>query len=331
MGNKTLIDTLAGGTLTLALLLVFLVDRLVSPPLANDGDPNVTIVRKSGTLLGDQNIVVRLKALGSQERLEKLKVVRLTAKASFARATNVNDVTFAWCWEPRITMRFVETLPTSSLQSRANQIELEGDAAREKLLQDLVAISDLNPDLASKLDREARSLLAMRNYRPFFNPPMIVEDKVAYHIFHDKLALPMKPANAIPMRNLFFALSVSNLLPIQRHQFRVTPGQPQFVNGKNCDQFTVDDSDGLKLQFFFDKETNLLAKIAHMGHNPSKLPGEQRQVFWEHYFSDYRETEGIKQWRKAQIDNDGQRFATLDVVGVEFFNEMIPELRRPGR
>jgi hypothetical protein len=45
----------------------------------------------------------------------------------------------------------------------------------------------------------------------------------------------------------------------------------------------------------------------------------------------YRETEGIKQWRKEEVYNDGQRFATLDVTGVEFFNEMRPEFRRPGQ
>ncbi len=331
MGNKTLIDALAGGTLTLALFTVFLVDRLVSPALPDEGEPGVTVVRKSGTLLGDQNIVVRLKALGSQERLEKLKVVRLAAKASFATSTNINDITLTWCWEPRITMRFVETLPDVSMNLRASQINQDGNAARERLLQDLKASCDLNADLAQKFDREARRLLASRNYTPFFGAALILEDKAVFQVFDGKLALPLKSARAIPMRNLCFALSVSNLIPIQRHQFRVTPGEPQFVNGRNCDQFTVDDSDGLKLQFYFDKETNLLAKIAHMGHNPSALPGQRGQVYWEHYFSDYRETEGIKQWRKAEIDNDGLRFATLDVVGVEFFNEMRPELRRPGR
>jgi hypothetical protein len=115
--------------------------------------------------------------------------------------------------------------------------------------------------------------------------------------------------------------------PNRPHELR--PGALETVKGRECDQFTV--QDGLKLQLFFDQETHLLAKIAHMGHNPRWRTGFDKQVFWEHYFSVCRETEGIKQWRKAEIDNDGQRFATLDVTGVEFFDEMRPELRRPGQ
>ena len=98
-----------------------------------------------------------------------------------------------------------------------------------------------------------------------------------------------------------------------------------------CGILAIHDPAGLKLQFFFDQETNLLAKIAHMGHDPRALPGSDKQVLWEHYFSDYRETEGIKQWRKVEVDHDGKRFSTLTVTNVEFFDEMRPELRRPGR
>ena len=42
-----------------------------------------------------------------------------------------------------------------------------------------------------------------------------------------------------------------------------------------------------------------------------------------------REAEGIQQWRHEEVYLDGQRFATLDVTGVQFSDEILPELRRP--
>src|SRR5205085_150490 len=114
--NRALLDVTIGGALVVVLSSVFVVDRLVSSSGPSAGGSGEQVVRKTGTLLGDdhvnvgsdEHIGVHIRALGSQERLEKLKVVRLTAKASFAGPTNVNDITLTWCWEPNIIMRFSE-------------------------------------------------------------------------------------------------------------------------------------------------------------------------------------------------------------------------------
>jgi hypothetical protein len=327
--NRIFHDIAIGGGLAVTLLLIFLIDRLASSSVLDKGDSTVRKVRKSGTLLGDHHIVVHIKALGSEERLEKLKVVRLTARSSFARATNVNDITLMWCWEPKITIRIAETFSDATMRQISNRIDQGGDKAREKLLRDTKANLDLGGELALQFDHEARRLIALRHYRPFRDNVIILENKEAFRVFNERLSLPLKATPATHTRNLCFAWSVSNLIPIRRHNFQVSPGAQEAVKGRKCDQFTIHDPDGLQLQFFFDQETHLLAKIAHMGHDPFALPGSNKEVFWEHYFSEYRETEGIKQWRKAETDNDGRRFATLDVTGVEFFDEMRPEFTRP--
>src|SRR5689334_15597256 len=134
--NRVVHDLTVGGGLAVTLLLICVLDRLLSSPVPAEGTPGVRVVRKSGTLLGDDHIVEHIKALGSVERLEKLQVVRLTAKASFAKATNVNDITLMWCWEPKITMRFVEIRPDSSVKLLSQLIDQRGIAAQEALLRD---------------------------------------------------------------------------------------------------------------------------------------------------------------------------------------------------
>jgi hypothetical protein len=50
-------------------------------------------------------------------------------------------------------------------------------------------------------------------------------------------------------------------------------------------------------------------------------------VFWEHHFSDYRENDGLKLWRKLEVQIDGKKFAVLDVTDVVYSDEPLPELR----
>ena len=333
--NRIFHDLAIGGGLACALLAIFVIDRLVFSSASQKGPGATRMVRTGGTLLGDDQISERLKALGSEERLESLKVVRLTAKASFAEASNVNDITLMWCWEPRIIIRFEEINPALA-NSLPNLIELMDDAGKEELQRKLAgemgANFELDRELRRQLESEIRKLFSSKDFKPLFDDVLILDDTGVFLVFNKRLSLPLKAARATQMRNLCFALSVSNLIPIRRHNFQVEAGVPQTVKGKMCDQFTVHDPGGLKLQFFFDKKTNLLAKIAHMGHNPHRLIGsDTHEVLWEHYFSDYRETEGIKRWRKAEVDTNGRRFATLDVADVAFFDEMRPEMKRPGQ
>jgi hypothetical protein len=315
--------------LAFLLLLIFVVDRLVNSATAgNSGGEQ--IAQGGGTLLGDQRIAVQIKALGKIERLEKLKVVQLTTKTRFANAPAVGDITLMWCWEPNIVIRFEEVY-----QALANQIgkafESGGLAVRQELLNKLKSNLDFSvAGLELKFDQVVDGLLASKNYQPLGTGVVLIEGKQAYQILNNSVAVPIKPAFVTPLRNLCFALSISNLIPVQKHNFKIDTADAHMVRGKMCDQFIVHDPDGLKLQFYFDQETKLLAKIAHMGHDPRALIKTGQQVLWEHHFSDYREADGIKQWRFEEAFLDGQPFATLEVTDVRFFDEMQPELKRPN-
>ena len=286
----------------------------------------------------DNNLSLRLRlpveALGSTERLQKLKAVRLTAKSTFASATNVNDIKFSWCWEPKIAFRFEEMFPEDRIQNIVSLLK-KRDKLADDLFRKILENGRLQYALDAALDKqyelEARKLYESGNCKPFFGSVVLMEDREAYTIFDNRLALPLRPTPASQLRNLFFALSLSNLVPIERHKFGVKEGPTQDVKGRMCKQYIVQDPGGLKLQMYFDTKTDLLAKIAHKGHSPAinGAPLSDKVVFWEHYFSDYQETQGIKQWRRVQAHNDGALFATLTVNDVQFFDETLPELRRP--
>src|SRR5207248_1895547 len=95
---------------------------------------------------------IQVKALGSAERLQRLKVVRLNAKSSFASATNINDITFSWGWEPRIAFRFEEVLPDDRLQPVINLLK-RGDKTSEDLYRKILANAKAQLTLDSNLDQ----------------------------------------------------------------------------------------------------------------------------------------------------------------------------------
>ena len=321
--NRILQDVLLGGGLLTALLLIIVVDRLVSKPAPELGEGEKLVTLPGNLLGGNRQIVVRMKAIASPERLAKLKVVRLSFQAKFAK--NVNDVELMWCWDPKHIIRFEELNPTG-----IKKISTLPSSFRKNFVNNYIRRMKLqivkNGDIEHKFEAEARKQADGNNLEPFINSEYYIEGKQAYQVFHHKVTLPLNERRSAQTRNLFFALSVSNLMPLQNSNFQVTPGDDQTVNGKLCDQFLVEDSNGLKLQFYFDKESNLLAKIAHKGHDPR---GIKKEAFWEHYFYDYQKSQGIKQWRKAEIDTDGKRFVTVEVTNVQFYDTMQPELYRP--
>jgi hypothetical protein len=273
--------------------------------------------------------VLPLERIGKARRLEKLKTVRLTATASFARAKNVNDITILWCWEPKITIRFEENLPddTVELLKRAAKQAGKSESAlflqmvqktREKLQHD--------PETARRYDKEARRLILRRDYKPFLHTVLMIEDGDVYMLFNGRLALREKGPRASEARNLCFALSVSNLVPLKRHSFQFESRPDVPVKDMPCRHVTARDRLGTELDLYFDKRTDLLVKIAHWGHGSGRGAGAGA-VRWEHYFSDYRETDGLKQWRKLQIHKEGKEFATIDVSEVQYFDKLLPEMQ----
>ncbi len=72
------------------------------------------------------------------------------------------------------------------------------------------------------------------------------------------------------------------------------------------------------VQLFFDKASGLLVKRAH-----SILEGTSgKSVLQEIIYSHYEAVHGLKYPRQITAWRDGRRFATVQVIEVEFFNKL---------
>jgi hypothetical protein len=277
--------------------------------------------------------ILPLDVLGPTDKLQKVQVVRLQAKVSFADAQNVNDVTLTWCWEPHITLRVDETFREQDLKQIYALVEEAGASGDEevlKLYRQVKELPELDPKLARAFNDEVNALLKQRNYRPLFDSVLMMDGSEVFSIFNKRLVLPLKNRQAAQVRNLCFALSLSNLLPLKHAGFTIKTAEDATVQARACRHFTVKDAQGLKLDLYFDKETTLLTKISHPGYKPTPTGISQDQVLWEHFFSNYRESDGIKQWRKLEIRTAGKLYAVIEVVDVEYFQQIPPELHRPN-
>jgi hypothetical protein len=114
---------------------------------------------------------------------------------------------------------------------------------------------------------------------------------------------------------------------LKDRSFKIAAGADATVKGSPCRTFLVEDGKGAKLDFAFDKETDLLARISHRGNNP-RVPGLSVDAQWDHYFSDYRTTDGITQWRELEIHVDATRYATLQVDRVQYFDEIPTDMQQ---
>src|SRR6185437_2335064 len=114
-----------------------------------------------------------------------------------------------------------------------------------------------------------------------------VEQDRVYALFNKRIPLLMRGNRGGESRNLSFALSVSNLVPLVRHSFQVEDRPEAQVKGRDCRHVTARDRLGTELDLYFDKQTDTLVKIAHWGHGA--VAGKVR---WDHYFSEYQDNEG---------------------------------------
>jgi hypothetical protein len=67
------------------------------------------------------------------------------------------------------------------------------------------------------------------------------------------------------------------------------------------------------IELYFDKETGLLAKVKRMALNPNMVAAVQ-----EEYWSDFKDTAGVKRPRKVQVYQDGKLFMEGDLTDVKY-------------
>jgi hypothetical protein len=272
--------------------------------------------------------------VGKPERIERLKVVRLAGRVTFASAINVNNIDLTYCWEPAISVRFEESLESEyikvkdvldkALTDKKLQIRLN-DAIR-KSMNDAKRKMNLTPDMGRQLDYEIGVMLKNGDYKAFYDTRILMRGNDVFQAFN-QLRIPLNNETGTSMRNLCFALSISNLLPLKDRSFKIAAGADTAVKGVDCRTFLVQDAKGAKLDFAFDTKTDLLTKIAHRGNNP-RVPGKTIDAQWDHYFSDYRTSDGITQWRELEIHVDGTRYATLQVDRVQYFDEIPTDMQQ---
>jgi len=282
------------------------------------------------------NNLIPLFSLGPEETLDKLKAVSLVARASFSKAQNVNDVTVMWSWDPKITVLFREVTEEKGGKQLVDLARTLGNNPQTAFRQvggDLKKQLRLDAKQERRFDDEVNQLVAVENYRPFFDLTFVIEGEKAYLDF-SRGRFPLRETAAPNIRPLCYALSVSNLVPLTRHAFRIEPAKPATVKGRECRHFRVQDPQGVKLDLYLDAETEFLVKLAHRGNSPEPegLKGLKfaKDVLWEHYFSDYRKTGEINQWRQHEAHVNGKKFAALNVTDVRFFEELPEQIKGGG-
>jgi hypothetical protein len=71
------------------------------------------------------------------------------------------------------------------------------------------------------------------------------------------------------------------------------------------------------IELYFDKETGLLAKVKRMALNPNMVAAVQ-----EEYWSDVKDTAGVKRPRKFQVYQDGKLFMEGELTDVKYPNQV---------
>ena len=68
---------------------------------------------------------------------------------------------------------------------------------------------------------------------------------------------------------------------------------------------------------YFDKETGLLAKFEHRAKDATgKEVSEERIVL------EYRDTDGVKTAKKAQINHDGAKFLEVEILEAKILDKL---------
>lgn len=117
-----------------------------------------------------------------------------------------------------------------------------------------------------------------------------------------------------------YSLSLSNLLPLQESGFNLVKGENTTVRQRPCYTFKVQSAGRPDMVLCFDEETHLLAKSEFRG-KLFHIQGFQPQdTYFECYYSNYKNTNGVNHWWTFEQYRNGMRYAELNLDTIQFFD-----------
>jgi hypothetical protein len=139
---------------------------------------------------------------------------------------------------------------------------------------------------------------------------------------------PLAEAFVTHARDMAGWIGVGLVRPLANEKYQLTVLGPAMVKGRptTCVKVNVEGSSEIKL--YFDSDTRLLAKAEYDGPDLSPYinapAGPNKHL--EIYFSDYRETDQIKQWHKMEYSDGNGAAGSFEVTSVRFLNEVDEKL-----
>ncbi len=133
--------------------------------------------------------------------------------------------------------------------------------------------------------------------------------------------MPAIPENIVTqLKNYFGWIGVGQLRWLQDAKYKLTVLEPATVKGRPTTCVRVEVEGSAEVKLYFDRDTRLLAKAEYEGPDigldvqTTARPNKHLEL----YFSDYRETEQIQQWRKMEWSWDGKQGGYFEVTAVRF-------------
>lgn len=82
------------------------------------------------------------------------------------------------------------------------------------------------------------------------------------------------------------------------------------------------------IDLYFDKTTGLIIKTVRMGRDSATM----KEAKWETFYSDFKETNGVKYGAKVKILQDGGNFIEAEITGLELLEKVDEkEFGKPGK
>jgi hypothetical protein len=142
-------------------------------------------------------------------------------------------------------------------------------------------------------------------------------DRVA--VLVDDRAQPLKEPAAAELRELLYAEQVHTLTPLLRDPaYRLSLAGDGPVAGRPAVAVRVASAGHKDVVLWFDRDTALLVKAERRALDADTL----RDVAQEEYFSDYRESDGLRRPRKVVVYKDGKKFMEGEVVTIKYLDRV---------
>ncbi len=113
-------------------------------------------------------------------------------------------------------------------------------------------------------------------------------------------------------------IAVARLAFTGGKDYEATPLGETKVNDRPCVGVKLSRKGHKDVNLYFDKETNLLAKLEHR----VKDPMSGQDLAEERIITEYQDLDGMKVAKKAIINRDGKKFMDLEVSDVKFLDKL---------